>query len=152
MCRSQATLTVTFNLLFEVTEKVDSKDVRLVQPISIASLHCIDGLLSSGKLHEEIPERHGHRGNMVPHKYLMERTVKSRILCVSAMITMVSHSIPPIYIALDHTWAMKVRNEQWHFILCTTIVAAIHALAHYSPVAEGFIPCGRELPQCFIYC
>jgi len=33
---------------------VDSKDVRLVQSISIPSLHCIVSLLSRGKLQEEV--------------------------------------------------------------------------------------------------
>ena len=42
-------------LLFKVTKEVDSKDVRLVQPVPITSLDSISRLLRGGKLHEEIP-------------------------------------------------------------------------------------------------
>ena len=40
----------------KICKMVDSKDVGLVQPIPIARLHCTVGLLSGGKLQEEIAE------------------------------------------------------------------------------------------------
>ena len=36
------------------------------------------------------------------------------------------------------------------FLLCTNVVA-VHALARCSPAAEGVIPCGHELPRCFVH-
>ena len=43
--------------------------------------------------------------------------------------------------------------EKWMtmaFLLCTNVVA-VHTLACCSPAAEGFIPCGHELPRCFVH-
>lgn len=47
---------IKVDLLVKITEKVDSKDMGLVQPVTITSFDGISSLLWLGKFHEKIPE------------------------------------------------------------------------------------------------
>ena len=67
--------------------------------------------------------------------------VKSRVLYVSARITAISHAVLP------SISSERAEGKKWMtmaFLLCTD-VTAIHALAHCSPAAEGFTPCGTSM-------